>query len=80
MPWGRGAVVDLLDRKALDPSPDLRRVFPGLSDAQSQVFRVAMACEPRERWPTATAFATELRRGSGGNDASPVRLDALLAS
>ncbi len=80
LPWGRGAIADLLDRKALDPAPDLRRVFPRLGSAQAEVLRVAMASEPRERWRTATAFASELRRASAVDDTVPVRLDTLLAS
>jgi serine/threonine-protein kinase len=80
LPWGRGAAADVLERKALDPTPDVRRVFADLSEKQAQVFRVAMSCEPRERYSSATAFARELRQASGVNDAAPVRLDALLAS
>ncbi len=78
LPWGRGAVADILERKRLDPTPDLRVVFPGINDDQAHVFRVAMAREPRKRWATATRFAGELRRASCVDDVSPTRLDELL--
>lgn len=78
LPWGRGTVVDIMDRKARGPTPDFRRVLPALSDEQACVFRVAMSLDPRERWPTATEFAIELRRASGVTTSS--RLDVLLAS
>lgn len=78
LPWGRGAIAEVLQRKALDPTPDLRAVFPYLTVEQADALRVAMARDPMKRWSTATQFARELRRASSVGAPPPDQLDRLL--
>lgn len=79
MPWGVGPLAALLERKALDPTPNLRALFPALSDDQALVLQAGMARDPMKRWASAGRFAAALAAASGVTDGDADQLAILLA-